>query len=117
VNYTIYGEYWMDIKILEDKNNVLLNRRELDFTVKYEGPTPSRSDIRNKLAAMLNAPFELLIIQKVDTEYGMQEARGYAKLYADEVRMKEIEHEYILKRNPAPAEEKAEGEEEAAAEE
>ncbi len=106
----------MDIQILKDKNNVLLNRRELDFTVKYEGSTPSRNDIRNKLAAMLNAPLELLIIQKVATEYGMQEARGYAKLYAEEARMKELEHEYVLTRNPAPAEE-AEGEEEAAAEE
>jgi len=108
----------MDIKILEDKNNVLLNRRELDFTVKYEGSTPSRNDIRNKLAAMLNAPLELLIIQKVVTEYGMQEAKGYAKLYEEEVRMKEIEHEYVLTRNPAPApaEEEAEGEEAAAEE-
>lgn len=113
MNYTIYGEYWMDIQIIKDKNNVLLNRRELDFTVKYEGPTPSRSDIRNKLAAMLNAPLELLVIQKVDTEYGMQESRGYAKLYAEEARMKEIEHEYVLKRNPAPAS----AEEEAATEE
>ena len=108
----------MDIKILEDKNNVLLNRRELDFTVKYEGSTPSRNDVRNKLAAMLNAPLQLLVVQKIDTEYGMQEARGYAKLYAEEARMKELEQEYVLKRNPAPAPaEEAEGEEEAAAEE
>ena len=31
----------MDIKILKDKKNALLNRRELNFIVKYEGPTPS----------------------------------------------------------------------------
>ena len=31
----------MDIRILKDKNNALLNRRELDFVVKYEGSTPS----------------------------------------------------------------------------
>ena len=30
----------MDIKILKDKKNSLLNRRELDFVVKYEDPTP-----------------------------------------------------------------------------
>ncbi|WP_440947297.1 30S ribosomal protein S24e [Methanosarcina sp. T3] len=101
----------MDIKILKDKNNSLLNRRELDFIVKYEGSTPSRSDVRNKLAAMLNAPLELLIIQRIKTEYGMQESKGYAKLYADEARMKQVEQEYILKRNPAPG---AESEEEEA---
>ncbi|MHC1757015.1 MAG: 30S ribosomal protein S24e [Methanosarcina sp.] len=100
----------MDIKILKDKKNALLNRRELDFIVKYEGSTPSRSDIRNKLAAMLNAPLELLVIQRIKTEYGMQESKGYAKLYEDAARMKQVEQEYILKRNPAPGAE-TEGEE------
>ncbi|KKH50890.1 30S ribosomal protein S24 [Methanosarcina sp. 1.H.T.1A.1] len=100
----------MDIKILKDKNNALLNRRELDFIVKYEGSTPSRSDVRNKLAAMLNAPLELLIIQRINTEYGMQESKGYAKLYEDASRMKAVELEYVLKRNPAPGAETEEEE-------
>ncbi|MDI9393901.1 MAG: 30S ribosomal protein S24e [Euryarchaeota archaeon] len=95
----------MDIKILKDKNNPLLNRRELDFTVKYEGSTPSRSDVKNKLAAMLNAPLELLVIQRIKTEYGMQESKGYAKLYEDAERMKEVEQAYVLKRNGAPGSE------------
>jgi small subunit ribosomal protein S24e len=89
----------MDIRILNDKNNLLLNRRELDFIVRYEGSTPSRNDVRNKLAAILNAPLELLVIQRIKTEYGMQEAKGYAKLYEDAARMKEVELEYVLKRN------------------
>jgi small subunit ribosomal protein S24e len=94
----------MDIKILKDKKNLLLNRRELDFFVRYEGSTPSRLDIKNKLAAMLNAPLELLIIQRIKTEYGMQEAKGYAKLYEDAARMKEVELEYVLKRNTVSGE-------------
>jgi small subunit ribosomal protein S24e len=100
----------MDIKILKDKKNELLNRRELDFTVKYEGPTPSRNDVRNKLAAMLNAPVELLVIQRIKTEYGMQEGKGYAKLYEDANRMKAVELEHVLKRNPTPGEEAKEEE-------
>ena len=100
----------MDIRILKDKKNSLLNRRELDFVVRYEGSTPSRNDIRNKLAAMLNAPLDLLILQRIKTEYGMQEGKGYAKLYEDANRMKEVELEHILKRNKVPGEE-PEGEE------
>jgi small subunit ribosomal protein S24e len=100
----------MDIRILKDKNNSLLNRRELDFIVKYEGSTPSRSDIRNKLAAMLNAPLELLVIQRIKTEYGLQEGKGYAKLYENADRMKEVELEYVLKRNVAPGTETEEEE-------
>ena len=89
----------MDIRIIKDKKNLLLNRRELDFIVRYEGSTPSRNDVKNKLAAMLNAPLELLVVQRIKTEYGMQEAKGYAKLYEDAARMKEVELEYVLKRN------------------
>ena len=100
----------MDINILKDKKNALLNRRELDFIVKYEGSTPSRSDVRNKLAAMLNAPLELLVIQRIKTEYGMQESKGYAKIYEDASRMKEVELEYVLKRNLAPGAETEEEE-------
>ena len=100
----------MDIKIIKDKKNSLLNRRELDFIVIYEGSTPSRIDVRNKLAAMLNAPLELLVIQRIKTEYGMQESKGYAKLYEDADRMKQVEQEYVLKRNAVPGSE-TEGEE------
>lgn len=100
----------MDIRILKDKNNALLNRRELDFIVKYEGSTPSRNDVRNKLAAMLNAPLELVVVQRLKTEYGMQEGKGYAKIYENADRMKEVELEYVLKRNVAPGME-TEGEE------
>ena len=92
----------MDIRIIKDNKNSLLNRRELDFIVKYEGSTPSRNDVKNKLAAMLNAPLELLVIQRIKTEFGMQEAKGYAKLYEDAARMKEVELEFVLKRNAIP---------------
>lgn len=100
----------MDIKILKDKENPLLNRRELDFIVKYEGSTSSRNDVRDKLAAMLNAPLELLVIQRIKTEYGMKEGKGYAKIYENAERMKEVELEYVLKRNAIPGTE-TEGEE------
>jgi len=100
----------MDIRIIKDKKNLLLNRRELDFIVRYEGSTPSRNDVKNKLAAMLNAPLALLVIQKIKTEFGMQEAKGYAKLYEDAARLKEVELAYVQKRNAIPGVE-TEGEE------
>ncbi len=110
----------MDINVTEDKNNALLNRREINFTVKFEGPTPSRNDVRSKLVAMLNAPLDLTIIHKLDGEYGMQELAGYAKIYEDAARMKQVEGKHMVTRNEIPAEpepEVAEEAEEAPAEE
>ena len=94
----------MEIKIVKDLDNKLLNRRELDFTVEYEGPTPSRADVRKKLAALLNTDVNLLLVQKMESEYGHQLAKGYAKLYESEDRMKQVEPEHVLKRNTMPEE-------------
>ncbi len=110
----------MDINVTEDKNNALLNRREINFTVKFEGPTPSRNDVKAKLVAMLNAPLDLTIIQKLGSEYGMQELAGYAKIYEDAARMTQVERKHMITRNevpPEPEPEVAEEAEEAPAEE
>ena len=92
----------MDINITEDKNNALLNRREVKFDATFEGATPSRLDVKNRLAAMLNVPLELVILQKFDNSYGVSAAEGYAKIYEDADRMKVVEKEYVLKRNELP---------------
>jgi small subunit ribosomal protein S24e len=92
----------MDIKIIKDKNNALLNRRELNLTVTFDGATPSRNDVKSKLAAMLNAPLELVIIQKIENEFGKQELKVYVKIYEDEARMKQVEESYVIERNKLP---------------
>ena len=110
----------MEIKIVKDLDNKLLNRNELDFTVEYEGPTPSRADVRKKLAALLNKDVDLVLVHKMESEYGHQLVKGNAKVYQSADRMKQIENEYVLKRNTMPEEpvaeapEAAEGAEESA---
>ena len=44
----------MDFEITSDKRNELLSRREVQFTLKYDGATPSRMQIIGKLCALLN---------------------------------------------------------------
>lgn len=95
----------MDIKIIKDKKNALLNRRELELKVTFDGATPSRTDVKGKLAAMLTVPLELVIVQKMDNEFGRQELKGYVKIYEGEARMKQVEEAYVLERNKQPEEE------------
>ncbi|ETA69009.1 30S ribosomal protein S24e [Methanolobus sp. WCC1] len=106
----------MDIKIIKEKNNALLNRRELNLAVTFDGATPSRNDVKAKLAAMLNVPLELVIVQKMNNEFGKQEMNVYVKIYEDAARMKQVEEAYVLERNKLPEPEVVE-EEEAPAEE
>ncbi|HEY3274639.1 MAG TPA: 30S ribosomal protein S24e [Methanocella sp.] len=100
----------MEIKVLEEKSNPLLQRREVQFSVSQNLGTPSRQEIKNKLAAYLNSKPELVIIERMKQEFGKREAKGYAKIYESMDRLKNVETEHIIQRNEKKPEKK-EGEE------
>jgi small subunit ribosomal protein S24e len=89
----------MEIKVLEEKNNPLLQRREIKFSVSHNQGTPSRTEIKNKIAAYLNSKSELVIIERMRSQFGKRETRGYAKIYETVERMKSVEAEHIVLRN------------------
>lgn len=99
----------MEVKVLEEKKNPLLQRREVKFSVDHNLGTPSRNEIKEKLAAYLNSKPELIIIERMRSQFGKRETRGYAKIYETAERLKSVETEHIIQRNekkPAPKEEK-----------
>jgi len=100
----------MDIKVLEEKKNPLLQRREVKFSVSHNLGTPSREEIKAKIAAYLNSKPELVIIDHMRSEFGKRETRGYAKIYETEEHMKKTETEHIVQRNARKEPKKAEGE-------
>ncbi|MDD2472764.1 MULTISPECIES: 30S ribosomal protein S24e [unclassified Methanoculleus] len=98
----------MDFEITRDQKNELLNRRELSFTLTFDGSTPSRKSIREKLAAMLNTDENLLVLDLERTRYGVMELCGRARIYDDEESKNSTERAYLLKRGePKPESEEA----------
>ncbi|MBC7130640.1 30S ribosomal protein S24e, partial [Candidatus Bathyarchaeota archaeon] len=99
----------MEIKILEDKENPLLKRKEITFQIKHDntGSTPSRMEVKEALARTLNKDANLIFIQKIETKTGTRTAIGWANVYETSEQAKLIEPEYIIKRN-IPEEKKEE---------
>jgi small subunit ribosomal protein S24e len=101
----------MDIQIIEDKNNPLLNRREVVFKVNHESATPSRKSIVDRIAATMNSKEGLVIVDNLRTEFGKRETIGYAKIYETAERANQVERKHITERNtftkPEEAKEKA----------
>ena len=98
----------MDVKVVEEKNNQLLQRREIKFSVSHNLGTPSREEIKNKIAAYLNSKPELVVIERMRSRFGLRETLGYAKIYETVDRLKRVETGHIIQRNekkPAPKEE------------
>jgi small subunit ribosomal protein S24e len=96
----------LDIEITKERENPLLDRNEITFNISNTGATPSRDNVKNKLVAMLNSKYELVVLGNLTTEYGAQKTVGYAKIYLDAKRAAEVENDYIIERNkPKPVEE------------
>lgn len=97
----------LDIHIIEEKNNPLLNRREVVFKVDHESATPSRKSIVDRIAATMNSKEGLVIVDNLKTEFGKRETIGYAKIYETEERAKQVERPHITERNTFVAPEEA----------
>ncbi|VVB93295.1 30S ribosomal protein S24e [uncultured archaeon] len=88
----------MEVQIIKDKTNPILKRREISLKVK-DKVTPSRIEVKGKLAALLNSKPELIVIECLETAYGKQELAGTACIYQTEERLKQLAHEHLVARD------------------
>ncbi|MDD5318124.1 MAG: 30S ribosomal protein S24e [Candidatus ainarchaeum sp.] len=73
----------MEISVKDRKENRLLRRAEARFEVEFEGATPSRKEVKEKLCAALNSKPELTVIGWMAQGFGKNTLSGYAKVYED----------------------------------
>ncbi len=90
----------MEINIDSKRNNPLLNRTEVHFTIIHEEEkTPNRDLVRTELADKLNSKKENIIVNYLNPGFGMSKTTGYAKVYSSKDKIKDQERKFILKRN------------------
>jgi len=91
----------LEVKIIRQQYNPLLKRKELDFEVKHEQTrgTPSRLEVRQKLAEQLKTNVELVYVKRIETKTGTMTARGEANAYDTIEQVKLVEPQYVVDRN------------------
>ena len=90
----------MEVEIVSKKENELLDRTEVKFkAVHMKEGTPQREAVREKLAAMLKATKERVIVDSMNSEFGKTETIGYAKVYKNKDSAMKYEREHVLVRN------------------
>jgi small subunit ribosomal protein S24e len=94
----------MEVKIISEKDNPLLKRKEVRFHVRHDAAaTPPRPEVRKAVADALKTNVDLVFVKKFETRSGMHMAVGVANLYDSVDHAKLVEPEYIVKRNvPTP---------------
>ncbi len=107
----------MDIEIIEEKENPLLERKEIIVKIGHGGSsTPKSVEIRKLLLAKLGAGDDQLILGSLKQKYGTTEATATVNIYKSMERAQQVENPYVIKKNftqvtpeePAPSEEGAE---------
>lgn len=101
----------MKIKIVSQKNNPLLKRKEVKFIVEPEekGLMPSRYQIREQLSSLLKADLQSVYVEKVQTKTGTMVAYGEANAYDSIEQAKQVEAKHIIARNAPPKKQKEQG--------
>ncbi len=89
----------MEVRILEEKENSLLERKELKIKIAHDAATPKISEVRDKLVAMLGVDKETLILDSFRSKFGARESVGFVKVYKTKERALQVEPRHRLEKN------------------
>jgi len=94
----------MNVRITSEEYNPLLKRKEVAFEVEHKetGGTPSRLEVRKRLATLLKTDLELVYVKRMETKTGTMIAVGEANAYDSIEQAKLVEPKHIIARNTPP---------------
>ncbi|HDD25465.1 MAG TPA: 30S ribosomal protein S24e [Acidilobales archaeon] len=96
-----------EILVVRERRNELVKRLEIDTYIAHVGKgTPRRADIRKAIAQNYGKSEELIVVRKIESEFGIGLSKAEIHIYDDIERLKLFEPKHILKRHE---EEKKEG--------
>ena len=84
------------MEIIEKKENKLLNRTEIVALDEYLDITPSREEVRKKIAESLKANEELVVIKNIFPIFGKRSATVIAHIYENKEDCERVEPKYIF---------------------
>jgi len=98
----------MELKIISKKEEPLLSRTKVEAEVVFEKATPSREEIKSKLATDLGKDGKLIVVKGIYTIRGLKKAKNISYIYENEDYLKRIEVEKKESKKKAKEEVKSE---------
>lgn len=97
----------MDVKIISKTEKPLLERTEIIGEVGFEAVTPSRADVRKKLASALNVAEDLIVVTHITPIFGERKSKLAVNIYKKKEDLQKCEDPVAKRRNFPPADAKA----------
>ncbi len=89
-----------ELRVVSERYNSLVRRLEVEAVVVHQGAsTPSRRFIAEALARLYSRSPDLIVVRKIESEYGIGLSRVYAHVYEDPERLRSFEPKHILERH------------------
>lgn len=95
------------MKIIENKENKLLSRKEIVALFSDVKSTLTKKEIKTQVAKELKIEEDLIIINKVKNHFGKREFEVLINIYKNKKEMETIISKHIAKRNENPKEKEA----------
>jgi small subunit ribosomal protein S24e len=105
----------MDVKIISKTEKPLLERTELVGEIGFEAVTPSRADVRKKMATALNISEDLIVVTEIMPNFGERKAKLAVNIYKKKEDIQKCENPVAKERNWPTGAAKAKKEAKAAA--
>ncbi len=97
----------MELKVENEKENKLFQRKEIWANAVYDGKTPTREEIKEGLSKKLGLNPELVELVKIDQIYGLRSSKVLAYYYSTKEAMEShAKKKKEKKGGAAPAEKK-----------
>jgi small subunit ribosomal protein S24e len=79
----------MELKILEEKENHLLGRKEIRFEMSHSAEaSPAKANVVKELAVKYGVPEDHVVIDYIFTSKGVASSEVHAKIYNEKPKMK-----------------------------
>ncbi len=89
-----------EVTIENKRWNPLAEREEIDAVLIHVAkPTPTRCEVKERIAQMLGVNKKLVVVTKLLTEYGIGKTHARIHVYKDYERLKKLEPEKVIKLN------------------
>ena len=88
----------MQLEIARQRENKALKRTEIELAARDLKVVPSRKELKPKIAAMLNAKEELLVITKIGHSFGSRDIKVEANIYQDAEALKNAGAKHLVER-------------------
>lgn len=90
----------MEVKVVEERYNPLLCRREVRFLVEHRGrSTPVKFEVRKYLAAMFNTDLSLVYIIRFVTKTSTNISEGLCHVYDSREYVERLVPDFIRRKN------------------